>query len=221
VARTAWRFLRGASRVVVRRQLDLTVEGAELVPRSGPAIIAARHFHHLHDGCALIAAIDRPLHIVVALDWVRSPAARIAMDAACRGARWPVVLRQDGAAPVDRGDAIHELRKAIEDCTRILRDGQLLLIFPEGYPNVDPAATPKPDLDAWLHFRPGVVRLATLAAMNGMRVPIIPAGLAYEKGDRWRVALRFGAPVFVDGRAGETAALQEIEDQVRRLSAAR
>ena len=35
-------------------------------------------------------------------------------------------------------------------------DGYVLM-FPEGYPNIDPHPTPKPDLDALLPFQPGFI----------------------------------------------------------------
>ncbi|MDQ3411791.1 MAG: hypothetical protein M3509_06690, partial [Chloroflexota bacterium] len=57
------------SQALVSRRLDLTVEGLEQVPRSGPAIIAARHYHHVYDGAVLLATIPRPVRIVVAADW--------------------------------------------------------------------------------------------------------------------------------------------------------
>ena len=41
--------------------------------------------------------VPRPLHILVALDWVQNRAGRRAMERACRAAGWPVVLRPTGA----------------------------------------------------------------------------------------------------------------------------
>jgi len=78
----AWRSLRAASRAMVRRNLDLRVEGAEHVPQNGPVIIAARHFHHLHDGCVMLATIPRPAHILVGLDWISSAPGKLAMERA-------------------------------------------------------------------------------------------------------------------------------------------
>lgn len=215
----AWRFLRTGSGILARRRLDLTVEGREHLPRRGPFIIAARHYHHLYDGVAMFATVPRPLHILVGLDWVRNPAGKAAMTALCRAAGWPVVLRRDGSAPVDPVAARRELRQAMEDAVGVLRAGHGLLVFPEGYPTIDPGYTPKTGDDAWLPFQPGFARLATLAAAQGVTAPIVPAGLAYARGERWRVALRFGAPVTVTRRQEERGAVAEIEAGVRRLSA--
>ena len=213
----AWRSLRTASRLVVGRKLDLTVEGREWLPASGPAILAARHFHHLYDGCAIMASVPRPVHILVALDWVQNPIGKRVMGGACRAAGWPVVLRRSDQAAVDTGPAIQAVRRATRESVAHLRDGRLLLVFPEAYPNIDPGFTPKTDETSFLRFRPGVVRLAALAANEGRAVPIIPVGFSYRRGDRWQVDLRFGEPVTI-GRNGEAEALREVEAAVRRLS---
>ena len=54
--RIADHAIRGACRLAARR-IDLRVEGLEHLPATGPAIIAARHFHHFYDGCALVAVV--------------------------------------------------------------------------------------------------------------------------------------------------------------------
>jgi len=220
----AWRSLRVAGTTVTRRALDLRVEGAAHLPASGPAIVASRHFHHLYDGCVFMATVPRPLHILVGLDWVRNAAGKQAMARLCRAARWPAVLRRDGETPVDDLAAARALRQAFRDSLDVLRQGHVLLVFPEGYPNIDPGYTPKAGEDAFLPFQPGVVRLASLAAAQGMSVPIVPAGFAYEripggsKRERWRVTLRFGEPLAVASRGDEGRALRELEARVRALS---
>jgi 1-acyl-sn-glycerol-3-phosphate acyltransferase len=219
MADMAWRSLRATSRILVQRKLDLCVEGTEMIPPRGPVIIAARHFHHLYDGCAMLATMPRPVHILVALDWVGSRPGRILMKKACDAASWPVVLRRDGATAVDDIKAARALRQATIDTMALLEDGRIILVFPEGYPNIDPGFTPKPDESAFLPFQPGVVRLASLAAQRGMRVPIVPAGFSYQRGNRWTVALRFGEPLTVEHRGQEAAILDEIEARVRSLSA--
>ncbi len=221
----AERSIRLACQQFVARRLDLTVAGREHLPAAGPALIAARHVHHLYDGCALIATLPRPVHLLVALDWLRTPWGRRLMAWACRTARWPVVLRAEafgpGAAPsAFRADETGRyLRRAVAEAVDLLRAGQVLVVFPEAYPAVDPGFTPKLDLAARLPFRPGFARLAGLAQRDGYtRVPIIPAGFDYEAGPRWRVQLGFGAPVFWTGRADEASLVQAVEEQARRLS---
>jgi putative membrane protein len=203
---------------VARRKLDLCVEGAEHIPTDGPAIVAARHFHHLYDGCAILSAIQRPVHIIVALDWVESWAGRFIMDRACRFAAWPVIMRTGGPVEIDELQAARAFRSAARESVALLRSGHVLLIFPEGYPNIDPGFTPKRGDSDFLAFHPGVVRIASLAAAQGLFVPIVPAGLAYERGERWKVSLRFGEPATVEHRDQEPAVLQYLERSVRTLS---
>jgi putative membrane protein len=214
-----WRSLRAVSKLVVGRKLDLRVEGMDNLPTSGSAIVAARHFHHFYDGCALLATVPRPLHILVALDWVRNRPGRLAMERACCAAAWPVVFRRDSETAVDETDAARALRRAAAATLDLLAAGRLVLIFPEGYPNIDPGFTRKTDEAAFLPFQPGFVRLAALAARRGLRVPIVPAGFSYRFDQRWQATLRFGEPVIVEHRSQEEAVLGEVESRVRCLSA--
>lgn len=214
----SWRFLHAASGMLARRNLDLQVEGIAVLPRRGPLIVAARHYHHLYDGVALLATVPRPLHILVGLDWVRNPAGKAAMTALCRAAGWPVVLRRDGRHAVDDADARRALRRATAESLDLLAAGHALLVFPEGYPTIDPGYTPKRGDDDFLPFQPGFARLAALAAARGMQVPIVPAGLEYARDERWRVRLRFGEPRTVARRDEAGAVIADVEREVRRLS---
>ncbi len=225
-ARLAWVSLRVASRLALRR-IDLRVEGLEHIPRQGPAILAARHFHHLWDGCALIATLPRPLRVVVTLDWLENTVAGRLMAAACRAAGWPVVPRPDGLG--DRQNAENQARLAARGSGRLmaatresvslLRAGRTLLVFPEGYPTIDPHYTPKIADDEFLPFQPGFLRFAALAERDGVtHVPIIPVGLEYTRGHRWRVVVRFGEAISFARGAAYEARVNAIEDQVRRLS---
>src|SRR5262249_34980227 len=150
----------------------------------------------------------RPVHILVALDWVRSPFVRAAMEWACRTARWPRVLRSErlgherlsvgnrleGARVTGKAssafvaaEAPGYLRRALADSTALLREGEVLAVFPEAYPTIDPAETPRTSDDELLIFRPGYLKLVERAQRDGRtRVPIVPAGLHYERvGTRW------------------------------------
>ena len=102
-------FLRAGAQALAARRLDLRVEGLEHLPRRGPLLIASRHYHHLYDGCALLAVAPRPLHLLVALDWVTTRRDRRLMEWACRMVQWPAVLRaerlQPGASAYAAADA--------------------------------------------------------------------------------------------------------------------
>lgn len=210
--------LRVASKRLVRQRLDLRVEGAENIPAHGPVIIAARHFHHLYDGAVMVSIVPRPVRILVGLDWVRNPAGKFMMRRLCRAASWPVVMRPGETSTRQGGDAAHALRRAVGDSMKTLEEGHVLLVFPEGYPNIDPGYTPKKDESAFLPFQPGFLRLASIAAGRGMKVPIVPAGFSYGRGHRWQVVARFGEPVYAAHRNEAPSVLEHVEREVHRLS---
>ena len=208
--------IRTVCQLAVRR-IDLRVEGLEHLPATGPAILAARHFHHFYDGSALIAVVPRPLRILVTLDWLENPIGLRLMRRACQMASWPVVVRSD--SQVRQGGARaarRQLLAATRKCVDLLRAGQVL-VFPEGYPNIDPGFTPKADDGAFLPFESGFLRFAALAEQDGItRVPIVPVGLEYQRRDRWRVTVRFGHPVTRLADVDLRNQVSAIEEQVRR-----
>jgi putative membrane protein len=219
--------LRVGGRVISKRNFDFTVEGLENIPRSGPALLVARHYHHLYDGIALEATLRRPPHILVALDWAQTRWQRWVMELVCSLARWPVVLRgerlnqSDGAtvSAYAASEARGYLRRAVTDAVGLLRQDKTLVIFPEAYPNIDPHYTPKQDANAFLPFRSGFVRLAELAERDGRtQVALIPTGLMYTQQKCWHVTLRFGPPLYLRDYADHQELARRVEASVRALS---
>ena len=207
------------------RFLDVEIEGREHLPARGPALVAARHYHHLFDGAILVDRLPRQAHVFVALDWTSSPWQRLAMETLCNLAEWPIALRaenlsSDAKGPFARNEARRYLRAAAERTKSLLARGEVVAIFPEGYPTIDPAGSRKASDDAFLPFRGGVLRLAVAAARaTGAAVPIVPAGFAYRAraNGRFAVTLRLGEPLFATRAAG--GFLEELESRVRELSA--
>ena len=110
------------------------------------------------------------------------------------------------------------LRSGVRDAAGLLRDGRVVLVFPEGYPVVDPAAsdaTPRTrDGAGLLPFAAGFRTIADAARRAGARdVAIVPVGFRYERrGTRWRIAARFGEPL------GPDAGVATVEHAVHELS---
>ncbi len=223
--------LRKVSWVIARRKVKLAVEGLENVPLTGPILIVARHYHHLYDGCVLMRAVPRRLHMFVALDSVRKRWIRSLMELACLMLDWPIVLRAEllnenaaqDSKSASRAYSFNEarvyLRHALKDSVRLLRDGDALVVFPEAYPDIDPRNTPKVENHVSLPFRPGFAKLVEMAERDGhTSIAIVPAGLSYVKNGRWNVTLRFGLALSRSDYSDFAHLVQDVEKRVRELS---
>ena len=167
-----------AGRIWARAMSRISIEGAvDEIPREGPLIIAANHASNLDApvvGAWLIPKLGRRIH------WL--------------GKRelfaWPIVgwvAANGGVHPVDRDSADVE---AFRLASRILEEGNILFVFPEG--------TRSPD-GALQEARDGV---ALLALRSG--APIVPIGIGgsnrvWPKGQRLphpggHVVVRVGRP---------------------------
>ena len=189
--------MRAGARALLRG-IDVRVEGLEHVPTRGPALLVCRHYHHLYDGAVLLSAIPRPVRIVVALDWAAGSSQRGIMELLCKAAGWPVVLRDPARGnpwgpAYERRERRGYLRRAIARSVELLRQGELLAIFPQGYPVVDPLSASGDD-ERWFPFASGFLTIARRAAREGVEVPLVPAGFAYSgpRNKPARVSLRFG-----------------------------
>lgn len=221
--------MRLGARALAANRLKTIVSGLEHIPVNGPALIAARHYHHLFDGLAMLTAMPRQFHIVVALDWAQNKPTKFFFATINRLARWPTLLRGD--ALVRRADERHNLfserdllryqHEAMRQSVDLLVEGRVLVIFPEGYPNIDPIYTPKTAPEEFLPFKAGFVSILTAAERRlNQRIPVIPAGLHYKKGNPWICCLRFGPPIYLDTNRSKEDLLENIERTVKNLSVA-
>jgi putative membrane protein len=223
--------MRLIARAIALGRLQTTSSGIENIPANGPALIIVRHYHHLYDGLALFAALPRQFHILVTLDWVQNPAMQSLMTQLTRLARWPVVLRSDAllytrhhGGPHLRhafslADAQRYQRTAFKNAVQLLLNNRLLVIFPEGYPNIDPGYTPKRDNHGFLPFRRGFAAIARAAERRlGAALPIIPTGLQYSSGKTWKAHVRFSEPIKRESFASSNQLIRYCEEKVRQLS---
>jgi len=200
-----------AAQWLVARALDLHVDGLEHVPAAGPAILVARHYHHLYDAAAILACLPREVHVLIALDWLGGGPRLRVMRWLAAAAQWPGVWRAGPGWRLNRDGYRLSLT--------LLREGRLLLAFPEGYPVIDPEGSRGADTDGCLPFDGGFL---VLARRVGWEVPIVPVGLWYapRSGGGWTVWLRFGRPVRpqTGERSQRRAQVAAVEADVRRLS---
>jgi putative membrane protein len=215
--------------LLTRGRVHERVEGLEHVPVSGPVLIVARHLHHEFDGAILEQHLRRDVHIFVGLDWIESGLVRTLMERLCAAVEWPVALRPGAfAAPGGRGgrrafsgeETFRYLQAATRRTVELLRAGELVVIFPEGYPDVDPKGSRKP-AGRMLPFQDGFARFVEIAERDGRtRVAVVPAGFSFSgQGYRHPVA-RFGAPLQRAAFPARRAFIDELERRVAGLSPA-
>ena len=146
-SRTLYACVRAVAGVVLRVWFRPRVSGAEHIPRAGAAIIVANHKSFL-DAFFIGLAAPRPVRFMAKAEIFRGPLR-------------PILLRL-GAFPIRRGEADHA---AFETCLELLRDGELVVVFPEG--------TRVDDADALARPHHGAARLALAGG-----VPIVPGAIA-------------------------------------------
>jgi 1-acyl-sn-glycerol-3-phosphate acyltransferase len=138
-----------ALRPVLRRWLDLRVEGREHVPTAGAVLLAGTHQSHA-DSLAIGTAVPRPTHFLG--------------DRRLMG--WPVVgpwLPRMGMVPLNRGEGD---AAAMQVLARLLADAACIVIYPEG----------SRSRDGRVHrLRSGLARIA--AATQVPVVPVAVAGI--------------------------------------------
>jgi 1-acyl-sn-glycerol-3-phosphate acyltransferase len=231
MSRMAYQTMRLGARAIAAGRVEIDVSGLEHIPADGPVLLVARHYHHLFDGVVLLMSLSRPIHILVTLDWVKSRSACRLLTLATTVARWPVVLRSDAPQTcVNRQRTWKEkiftagaIRRyqcgALSDSVALLTEGRVLVVFPEGYPNVDLHYTPKTKPEEFLPFKTGFATIAAAAEKRlGARVPIVPGGFRYTKNHRWTAQLNIGEAVFLEDFVSRRSLAGYMEQRIAELS---
>jgi 1-acyl-sn-glycerol-3-phosphate acyltransferase len=106
--------LRPVARFVVRRRVGVSLHDTHLVPAEGPVILASNHVG-VADGPLLALFSPRPVHALTKEEMFDGKLGRVLLAA--------------GQIPLDR---FHADPGAVKRCLRVLRDGRVVGIFPEG-----------------------------------------------------------------------------------------
>ncbi|GIZ53153.1 MFS transporter [Noviherbaspirillum aridicola] len=131
------------------------VQGDENIPASGPAVLVCNHVSFV-DAILMKAASPRPIYFIMDHRIFRIPV----LGALFRLAR---------AIPIaPRGDDPAAYERAFEEAARVLREGDLLAIFPEGGITRDGKLQP---------FKGGVVKILERARADGIDPPVVPMAL--------------------------------------------
>lgn len=210
---------------------EVTATGTDHVPKSGPVILAVRHYHHQLDGLGLLAQSRRPLHIMIGLDWVGTRRARWLMETLARGCAWPVTLRvgeggqDDGsptvaAASAYRSDEVRPYQcRAFRQCIGLLGQDRVVVIFPEAYPVIDPHADRKPRQELLAPFKSGFARVAVAAARrDGRSVSVVPVGIRADAANQRKLAFGYGPPRLVTAKCDAEALVAHVKADICRLS---
>ena len=188
----------------MRLYFRMHIAGAEHIPAEGPAIIAPNH-KSFYDSFFIAACTRRPL---------RSMAKSELIDA-----RYGRLLVRLGAFPVRRGQSDVE---ALETAHTVLRQGELLALFPEGTRVRDPEGLGHPKRGA------GHIALDTGAPLVPCAITGTEALFAGPFPKPRRVQVAFAEPISaaglattpeVEGELVEGTLWPEVEGQYRRLRA--
>jgi 1-acyl-sn-glycerol-3-phosphate acyltransferase len=168
------------------------VRGEEHIPVSGAAVLACNHVSFV-DAVLLMAASPRPIHFVMDHRIFQAPV----LGALFRLAKAiPIASQKDNPA-------VYEA--AFERAAQVLRQGDLLAIFPEGGITRDGQLQP---------FKGGIMKILERARADGIAPPVVPMALTnlwgsffsrieergamvrpFRRGMFSRVGLQVGAPV--------------------------
>lgn len=108
------RRLRPTAQALIRRRLRVVLHGTEHVPPTGPVVLASNHIGLL-DGPLMAIFSPRPVHALTKREMFEGRTGR--------------GLRLSGQIPLDR---VMTDPLAIKICLRVLRDGGVVGIYPEG-----------------------------------------------------------------------------------------
>ncbi len=169
------RALRPAARAWFRRRYDVVTWGQEHIGLQGPHIIASNHIGLL-DGPVLAAFAPRPVHALTKKEMFEGHTG--------------LALRAVGQIPLSRYEVDPS---AIRDCLRVLRDGGVVAIYPEGTRGAGDFSRMSNGV-AYLALVTGapVVPLAVLGTREpGGGIDSVPSRGA-------RFDLVYGSPVYLD-----------------------
>lgn len=184
------------ARAVIPLIANLRTEGLENVPAAGGAILAPNHISWA-DIPLLSFPIKRVTHYMAKIEIFRVPVL---------GA----YVRRLGAFPVRRGEGD---REALRTAERVLSEGKLVVIFPEGH---------RSEGRALIEAHQGVALIAMRAG-----VPVIPIAISgTERTFRdWNyafrrptVTIRYGEPYVLESTGGKrsSADLKRHTDEIMR-----
>jgi 1-acyl-sn-glycerol-3-phosphate acyltransferase len=159
----------------------ITVFGAENLPDRGAVIIISNHQNALLDPVISCILLRRQIHWLTRADVFRKPLANR-------------LLRALNMMPVYRSHDKADLRTAndptFQECTRLLKDGSVIGLFPEGTHHGGKYLKP---------LKKGLARIAiaSLRELPDSKIYLVPVGLDYENSfhSGFDLSLSIGKPI--------------------------
>lgn len=161
------------------RRVD--VVGLENVPEAGPVLLVANHFNSLVDPMLVMATFGRPVVFVAKSTLWKVPVLKAILNTL---GVVPVVRRADVAGEGEPGGADRN-EKSFARLADVLRDGGVVLIFPEGRSHSEPRLSA---------VKTGAARILL---QSGAKAAVLPVGLWFVKKEEFRsdVLVQVGAPL--------------------------
>jgi 1-acyl-sn-glycerol-3-phosphate acyltransferase len=186
---------RWIARIVFSFFYRIETEKEEVLPDRGPVIILPKHQYWTD--IPIISLTIRPLlHFVAKRELFKYPLIR----------NYLFLL---GGIPVDRRQTIRTLN-SFRSLLSLLRDGEKIVIFPEG-----------------TYFRSGVGsgKSRLLRMILGFqeelqyRIPFVPVGIRYGERAGWRrrVEIRVGHPLFAEKESDAISLTHRVMEEISRL----
>ena len=196
-----YQALRATAAIALRwYYADVFVQGAERMPRRGPLLVIANHPNALIDPLLVgtIAATTHPAHRQG--NAVRASSAGDALQRRWRGAAATRQGRSEARSRRRRRGTPSRERNSdtFRLVTAALRQGEAVLVFPEGISHDHPEIAP---------LKSGAARMALQARSEAtIGIRILPMGLIFEAKERpgSRVLVRVGEPLDLDAWIAST-----------------
>lgn len=199
-----WLFKRVLVGPAMNAAFQPWTEGMENIPQSGPAILASNHLS-FSDSLFLPLALQRRITFPAKLEYFTGKGVKGRLTAA--------FFRGTGQIPIDRSGG-NASQAAMEAGKRILVDGELFGIYPEG--------TRSPDGKLY-RGKTGVARLALETGAPVIPVAMVgtdvvqPIGKQWPQVERGTVGIRVGEPMTFDRYAAveaDRAVYRAITDDI-------
>lgn len=158
------KLVKGFANIMCHIIYRFDVKGLENLPKEGAAIVCANHIHLL-DSVTIVIHIKRMIYIMVKKELMES-----------KIGNW--FFNKLGCFAVDRGKGDV---KAIEDAEGHVKNGDLLMIFPEGSRN---------GMAKGIKMKKGAAMIALQT-----KTPIIPVGISGSFIPFTKIKIRFGKPM--------------------------